>query len=170
MFKGITSSYAESVTSVLEDFGEKRPTIILAVPRVCEKVYQKILMQVEQQPPWRQKVFHWGAVRRRPDLHPAGRKKTGAGDSQAEIQAGLRPDLQTASPGPGWTGAVDDRLGCAHRPENHSFLQRGRDPGGGRLRHDGMLCPGHHEQPGRLPDRHGGQTPAGRRDQTGRRR
>lgn len=60
MFKGITSSYAESVTSVLEDFGEKRPTIILAVPRVCEKVYQKILMQVEQQAPWRQKVFHWG--------------------------------------------------------------------------------------------------------------
>jgi long-chain acyl-CoA synthetase len=60
MFKGITSSYAQSVTSVLEDFGEKRPTIILAVPRVCEKVYQKILMQVEQQPPWRQKGFHWG--------------------------------------------------------------------------------------------------------------
>ncbi|MBC2744347.1 MAG: AMP-binding protein [Desulfosarcina sp.] len=60
MYKGITSSYAESVNTVLEDFGEKRPTIILAVPRVCEKVYQKIHMQVEQQPPWRQKVFHWG--------------------------------------------------------------------------------------------------------------
>lgn len=60
MYKGITSSYAESVNTVLEDFGEKRPDIILAVPRVCEKVYQKILMQVEQQPAWRRKVFHWG--------------------------------------------------------------------------------------------------------------
>ena len=60
MFKGITSSYAESVNTVLADFGEKRPTIILAVPRVCEKVYQKILMQVEQQPPWRRRVFRWG--------------------------------------------------------------------------------------------------------------
>ena len=60
MYKGITSSYAESVNSVLDDFGEKRPTIILAVPRVCEKVYQKILMQVEQQPPWRRKIFYWG--------------------------------------------------------------------------------------------------------------
>ena len=60
MYKGITSSYAESVTSVLEDFGEKRPTIILAVPRVCEKVYQKILMQVERQPLWRRRIFHWG--------------------------------------------------------------------------------------------------------------
>ncbi|BBO74190.1 long-chain-fatty-acid--CoA ligase [Desulfosarcina widdelii] len=60
MYKGITSSYAESVNTVLEDFGEKRPTIILAVPRVCEKVYQKILMQVEQQPAWRRKIFYWG--------------------------------------------------------------------------------------------------------------
>jgi long-chain acyl-CoA synthetase len=60
MYKGITSSYAESVNTVLEDFGEKRPTIILAVPRVCEKVYQKILMQVEQQPAWRQRIFFWG--------------------------------------------------------------------------------------------------------------
>ena len=60
MYKGITSSYAESVNSVLEDFGEKRPTVILAVPRVCEKVYQKILMQVDQQPAWRRRIFHWG--------------------------------------------------------------------------------------------------------------
>jgi len=60
MYKGITSSYAESVNTVLEDFGEKKPTIILAVPRVCEKVYQKILMQVDQQPAWRRQVFHWG--------------------------------------------------------------------------------------------------------------
>jgi len=60
MYKGITSSYAQSLNTLLEDFSEKRPTIILAVPRVCEKVYQKILMQVERQPPWRRKVFYWG--------------------------------------------------------------------------------------------------------------
>jgi len=60
MYKGITSSYAESVNSVLEDFGEKRPTVILAVPRVCEKVYQKILIQVDQQPAWRRRIFFWG--------------------------------------------------------------------------------------------------------------
>jgi len=60
MYKGITSSYAESVNSVLEDFGEKRPTVILAVPRVCEKMYQKILMQVDRQPAWRRRIFFWG--------------------------------------------------------------------------------------------------------------
>ncbi|MBU0462695.1 MAG: long-chain fatty acid--CoA ligase [Proteobacteria bacterium] len=60
MYVGITSSYAENINTLLVDFKEKRPTMILAVPRVCEKVYQKIIMQVEQQPAWRQKIFHWG--------------------------------------------------------------------------------------------------------------
>jgi long-chain acyl-CoA synthetase len=60
MYVGITASYAEDINSLLADFKEKRPTMILAVPRVCEKVYQKTLMQVEQQPAWRQKIFHWG--------------------------------------------------------------------------------------------------------------
>ncbi len=60
MYVGITASYAEDVNSLLADFKEKRPTMILAVPRVCEKVYQKITMQVAQQPAWRQKIFHWG--------------------------------------------------------------------------------------------------------------
>ncbi len=60
MYVGITASYAENINTLLVDFKEKRPTMILAVPRVCEKVYQKITMQVEQQPAWRQKIFHWG--------------------------------------------------------------------------------------------------------------
>jgi len=60
MYVGITASYAENINTLLADFAEKRPTMILAVPRVCEKVYQKILMQVGQQPPWRQKIFYWG--------------------------------------------------------------------------------------------------------------
>ena len=60
MYVGITAHYAEGIDTLLQDFKEKRPTIILAVPRVCEKVYQKILMQVEEQPPLRQKVFFWG--------------------------------------------------------------------------------------------------------------
>ncbi|MFH0997742.1 MAG: long-chain fatty acid--CoA ligase [Pseudomonadota bacterium] len=59
MYIGITASYAESVQTVLEDFKEKQPTMILAVPRVCEKVYQRILTQVQSRPGWRQKVFWW---------------------------------------------------------------------------------------------------------------
>lgn len=60
MFAGITSSYAQSIETFAVDIKEKRPTVVLAVPRVCEKVYQKITMQVDEQPKWKQKIFHWG--------------------------------------------------------------------------------------------------------------
>jgi len=60
MYCGITSSYAQSIDTLLSDFEEKKPTMILAVPRVCEKVYQKIMAQVKEQSPFKQKVFFWG--------------------------------------------------------------------------------------------------------------
>jgi long-chain acyl-CoA synthetase len=60
MYCGITTSYAESIDTLLVDFEEKRPTMILAVPRVCEKVYQKIMAQVKEQSAFKQKVFYWG--------------------------------------------------------------------------------------------------------------
>ncbi len=60
MYAGLTASYAESIDTFVNDVKEKRPSVILAVPRVLEKVYQRILSQVEEQPPWRQSVFHWG--------------------------------------------------------------------------------------------------------------
>ncbi len=60
MYCGITASYAESIDTLLADFEQKRPTMILAVPRVCEKVYQKIMTQVKEQSPFKQKIFSWG--------------------------------------------------------------------------------------------------------------
>ena len=60
MYCGITSSYVESIDTLLADLEEKRPTMILAVPRVCEKVYQKIMAQVQEQSPFKQKIFAWG--------------------------------------------------------------------------------------------------------------
>ncbi len=60
IYIGITSSYAESFDTLVDDFGEKRPTMILAVPRVCEKVYQKTMLQVQEQPKWKQQLFFWG--------------------------------------------------------------------------------------------------------------
>jgi len=60
MYCGIWTSYAESIDTLLNDFAEKRPTMILAVPRVCEKVYQKIMAQVQEQSAFKQKVFRWG--------------------------------------------------------------------------------------------------------------
>lgn len=60
MYVGITSSYAQDINSLLVDFAEKKPTIVLAVPRVCEKVYQKIIATAEEASPFKQRVFYWG--------------------------------------------------------------------------------------------------------------
>jgi len=60
MYVGLTAAYAESIETFAQDVREKRPTVMLAVPRVCEKVYQKIMAQVKDQPAWRQAVFAWG--------------------------------------------------------------------------------------------------------------
>ena len=60
MYVGITASYAESLDTILQDIQEKRPTVVLAVPRVLEKVYQRIISQVQEQSPFKQKVFYWG--------------------------------------------------------------------------------------------------------------
>lgn len=60
MYVGLTSSYAESMDTIVQDIQDRRPNVILAVPRVCEKVYQRITMQVRNEPAWKQKVFFWG--------------------------------------------------------------------------------------------------------------
>jgi long-chain acyl-CoA synthetase len=60
MYVGITASYAESIDAILSDIQEKKPTEILAVPRVLEKVYQKITSQVQEQTKFKQSVFYWG--------------------------------------------------------------------------------------------------------------
>lgn len=56
---GVTAHYAQGLDTIVEDIKSKRPTIILAVPRVCEKIYARIVSQVKQQPPWKQRVFAW---------------------------------------------------------------------------------------------------------------
>ena len=60
MYVGITASYAESLDTIVGDIQQKRPNMVLAVPRVCEKIYQKILGQVKEQPAWKQRLFQWG--------------------------------------------------------------------------------------------------------------
>lgn len=59
MYKGITKSYAESMETLLEAIAEKKPTIMFGVPRVHEKIYQKMLMTIREKPAVVQKLFAW---------------------------------------------------------------------------------------------------------------
>jgi len=57
---GATIAYAESVETVRDNMLEVRPTIITTVPRLFERIYSRVMKQVDSGPPIRQKIFHWG--------------------------------------------------------------------------------------------------------------
>lgn len=58
-FLGWCSSFAESVDSLVANLSEVRPTVWVAVPRIFEKVYSKIITQIEDAPVARRKIFQW---------------------------------------------------------------------------------------------------------------
>lgn len=58
-FLGWTCNFAENIDSLVANLSEVKPTIWVAVPRIFEKVYAKIMTQVQDSPPARQKIFHW---------------------------------------------------------------------------------------------------------------
>ncbi len=51
--------YAESIEKVLENLAVVKPTVMLAVPRIFEKVYAKVMAKVENGSFIKQKLFGW---------------------------------------------------------------------------------------------------------------
>jgi long-chain acyl-CoA synthetase len=72
---GFTISYAESLETLGENLREIRPTHIVAVPRVYEKIHGRIHAGVQQGPPLKRALFNW-AIRtgREFSAAEAGRK------------------------------------------------------------------------------------------------
>lgn len=60
IFHGVTIAYAEGIEQVAENMVEVRPTLMIAVPRLFEKMYARVLEKVHQSPWIRQKIFFWG--------------------------------------------------------------------------------------------------------------
>jgi long-chain acyl-CoA synthetase len=56
---GMTVAYAESLETLGENLREVKPTSIVAVPRVYEKIYSRILEGVETGPGLKRKLFYW---------------------------------------------------------------------------------------------------------------
>lgn len=59
LYFGASVAYAESVDTVGENLMEIRPTIVVGVPRLFEKIYARIMDNVLSSPPLRQKIFYW---------------------------------------------------------------------------------------------------------------
>ncbi len=56
---GSTIAYAESVESVRDNLKEVRPTIMTSVPRMFERIHNRIHGQIENAPNARKKIFYW---------------------------------------------------------------------------------------------------------------
>jgi long-chain acyl-CoA synthetase len=59
LYNGSSIAYAESVESVAENLVEVRPTIMVSVPRLFEKIYQKVMDQVLAGSAFKKWLFFW---------------------------------------------------------------------------------------------------------------
>lgn len=59
IMSGALMAFAESVEKVPENMLEVKPTLMVSVPRLFEKIYARILDNVHTLPEVRKKIFHW---------------------------------------------------------------------------------------------------------------
>ncbi len=57
--KGFVSAYAESIDALQKNFRETSPTLVIVVPRIIEKIYERIQSEVERVPLIKRKIFGW---------------------------------------------------------------------------------------------------------------
>jgi long-chain acyl-CoA synthetase len=62
LYKGASICYAESIETVADNLLEVRPTIMVSVPRLFEKIYTKVMDNVLAESALKKKIFFW-AVR-----------------------------------------------------------------------------------------------------------
>ncbi len=59
MSQGVSIAYAESYDSLPQNLREVRPTLMAVVPRLVEKIREKVIEEVRHLPPSKQKLFGW---------------------------------------------------------------------------------------------------------------
>jgi long-chain acyl-CoA synthetase len=59
VYIGWKIGFAESIDRIAANLVEIKPTFMMAVPRIFEKIYTKILSQVDEGSAAKKKIFHW---------------------------------------------------------------------------------------------------------------
>jgi len=59
IYKGASIYYAESIETVAENLLEVRPTIMISVPRLFDKIYAKVMDNILGQSALKRKIFFW---------------------------------------------------------------------------------------------------------------
>jgi long-chain acyl-CoA synthetase len=57
--QGVSIAYAENIDSLPQNLREVRPTLMAVVPRLVEKIREKVMEEVRHLPPSKQKLFGW---------------------------------------------------------------------------------------------------------------
>jgi long-chain acyl-CoA synthetase len=57
---GALMAFADSIEKVPENMIEIRPTVMVSVPRLFEKIYHRIFENAHQMPAIKRTIFHWG--------------------------------------------------------------------------------------------------------------
>ena len=58
-YKGMSIYYAQSLGTLVENLKEVKPNIMGAVPRIFEKIYDKLYISGKHLPPFQQKIYYW---------------------------------------------------------------------------------------------------------------
>src|SRR5438067_2414580 len=59
MVAGGSAWLSRGLDRIAEDLAEARPTIMCSVPRMYEKMHERVMAGVAQQPGWKQALFNW---------------------------------------------------------------------------------------------------------------
>jgi len=59
LYKGASIAYAESIDTVAENLVEVRPTIMISVPRLFDKIYARVMDNILTQSSLKRKIFFW---------------------------------------------------------------------------------------------------------------
>lgn len=65
---GAKTAFAVDISTIMENFTEVRPTIIICVPRIYEKIHAGILAKVASAPASKQKIFNFAVNQARKNL------------------------------------------------------------------------------------------------------
>lgn len=87
---GVTVAYAESVETVRDNLLEVHPTVVTTVPRLFERIYNRLMKQIESSPPARQKIFHWAVA---VGKEMASAKRSGKVPAFLKLQHGMASRL-----------------------------------------------------------------------------
>ncbi len=68
---GMSIYLSRGTDRLAEDLAEVRPTVMLSVPRLYEKMYGRVMERVAAAPAWRRRLFGWAIAAGRQRLHGA---------------------------------------------------------------------------------------------------